>query len=87
MTEEERTKANRKARVIASDIALYNEAKIVQGIERDDLFDALKNEIEEGRESYKSQVSVEVYTRTNFFERALNDVLLRPKAHVKSKIW
>ena len=87
MTDEEKTKALRLARAIASDISLYNEKKIVEGIERDSLFDTLKAEIEEGRELWKSRVSVEVYTKTNFFDRALNDVVLKPKAHIKSKIW
>jgi hypothetical protein len=87
MTEEERTKAMRLARAIASDISLYNEQKIIRGIEQDNLFETLKDEIEEGRELFKSRVSVEVYTKTNFFDRAIVDVIIKPKGHVKSKIW
>ncbi len=87
MTDEEKAKANRLARAIASDISLYNEAKIVQGIENDSLFDVLKGEIEEGRELYKSRVSAEIYTRTNFFERAIVDVVVAKKGHIRSKIW
>ena len=34
MTDEERTKALRLARAIASDISLYNEQKIIKGIEQ-----------------------------------------------------
>src|SRR5688572_9842877 len=41
--------ARRLARAIASDLSLYNEEKIVQGIQNDDLFTALAEEIEEGR--------------------------------------
>jgi len=87
MTDEEKVKAMRLARAIASDISLYNEQKIVKGIEQDNLFDVLKDEIEEGRELYKSRVSQELFTTTNFYERALIDIVLRSKAHVKSKIW
>jgi hypothetical protein len=87
MTEEEKIKAMRLARAIASDISLYNEQKIIKGIEQDNLFEVLKDELEEGRELYKSRVSVEVFTQMNFFERAVNDIVLRSKAHVKSKIW
>ena len=47
MTEEEKIKANRLARAIASDISLYNEQKIIKGIEQDNLFDVLKEELEE----------------------------------------
>ncbi|HVE87995.1 MAG TPA: hypothetical protein VND93_34295 [Myxococcales bacterium] len=87
MTEEEKVKAMRLARAIASDISLYNEQKIIKGIEQDNLFDVLKDEIEEGRELYKSRVSAELYTTTNFFDRAIVDIVIRSKAHVKSKIW
>ncbi|AKF82003.1 hypothetical protein OWM54_39500 [Myxococcus sp. MISCRS1] len=87
MTDEEKIKAMRLARAIASDISLYNEQKIIKGIEQDNLFEVLKEELEEGRELYKSRVSQEVFTTANFFERAINDIVLRSKAHVKSKIW
>lgn len=87
MTEEEKVKAMRLARAIASDISLYNEQKIIKGIEQDNLFEVLKDELEEGRELYRSRVSPEVFSRANFFERAINDIVLRSKAHVKSRIW
>jgi hypothetical protein len=87
LTEEEKIKAQRLARAIASDISLYNEQKIVKGIEQDNLFDVLKDELAEGRELYKSRVSAELYTNTNFFDRAVVDIVVRSKAHVKSKIW
>ena len=87
MTEEEKAKAIRLARAIASDISLYNEQKIIKGIEQDNLFDVLKEELEEGRELYKSRVSPELYKSTNFFDRAVVDIVIRSKAHIKSKIW
>jgi hypothetical protein len=87
MTEEEKMKAIRLARAIASDISLYNEQKVVQGIEQDNLFDVLRDEIEEGRELFKSRVSPELFSRTNFFDRAIIDVVIKPKGHIKSKIW
>ena len=87
MTDEEKTKAVRLARAIASDISLYNEQKIVKGIEQDNLFDAIKDELQEGRDLYKSRVSQEIFQSANFFERAVIDLILRSKGHVKSKIW
>jgi hypothetical protein len=42
-------RARQFARAIASDLAMYNEAKLVQGIQNDTLFDSMKEEIEEGR--------------------------------------
>ena len=83
MTDEERTKAMRLARAIASDISLYNEQKIIKGIEQDNLFDVLKDELDEGRDLYRSRVSQEVFTTTNFFDRAMVDIIVRGKAHVR----
>ena len=87
MTDEEKMKAMRLARAIASDISLDNEQKIIQGIENDNLFATLKDEIEEGRELFKTRVSPEIFRQTNFFDRAIVDVVLKPKGYVKSKIW
>jgi hypothetical protein len=78
--------ARRLARAIASDVSLYNEEKIVRGIENDSLFNELGEEIEEGRALYKSRVSPELYHR-NFYDRALVDILIKSKGHVKSRIW
>jgi hypothetical protein len=78
--------ARRLARAIASDLSLYNEEKIRKGIEEDDLFSSLSEEIEEGRALYKSRVSSELFHR-NFYDRALVDILVKSKGHVKSKGW
>ena len=78
--------ARRLARAIASDLSLYNEEKIVQGIQGDNLFDALADEIEEGRALFKSRVAPELYAK-NFYDRAIVDILVRSKGHVQSKLW
>ena len=79
--------AMRLARAICSDVSLYNEEKIVRGIEQDNFFDAVRDELEEGRELYRSRVAPELYQKTNFYDRAIVDVILKSKGHVKSKIW
>jgi spore germination protein GerM len=79
--------ARRLARAIASDVSLYNEEKIIQGILNDNLFEVMSAEIEEGRELYKSRVSPELYGSTNFYDRAIVDILVKSKGHIKSKIW
>jgi hypothetical protein len=78
--------ARRLARAIASDLSLYNEDKIVTGIQNDNLFESLSEEIEEGRALYKRRVSPDLYPR-NFYDRALVDILVKAKGHVKSKLW
>ncbi|MEL7369083.1 MAG: hypothetical protein AAFN74_09245 [Myxococcota bacterium] len=80
-------KAMRLARAIAGDIALYNEEKIVQGIQDDNLFDVLDAEIAEGLSLYRSRVAPELFESTNFFNLAIIDVILKGKGHIKSPIW
>ena len=79
-------RARQLARAIASDLTLYHEAKILDGIANDSLFDVMSEEIEEGRELFKSRVTPDIYAQ-NIYERALVDVLVKSKGHVKSKIW
>lgn len=80
-------KAMRLARAIASDISLYNEEKVKQGIENDTFFDAIASELQEGRELYRSRVDPQLYGRTNYYDRAVCDIIIRSKAHLKSKLW
>ena len=77
----------RLARAIASDIALYNEQKIIDGIVHDNLFDVMKDEINEGLTLYRSRVTPELFESSNFYYRAIVDVLVKGKGHIKSKIW
>ncbi len=79
-------RARQLARAIASDLTLYHEAKILEGIQNDTLFDVMAEEIEEGRQLFKSRVTEEIYGQ-NIYDRAIVDVLIKAKGHVKSKIW
>jgi hypothetical protein len=78
--------ARRLARAIASDLSLYNEEKIMEGIQNDNLFQALSEELEEGRALFKSRVSPDLFAK-NFYDRAVIDILVRAKGHVQSKMW
>ena len=79
--------ARRIARAVVSDIALYNARKVEEGIEKDSLFDLLKDEIEEGRSYYTSRVDPDIVKSTNFFNQALVDVLVKPAGRIPSKVW
>ena len=80
-------RASRLARTIASDISLYNEEKIIRGITNDSLYEEIEEELEEGRELYKGRVDPGRYETTNLFDKAVVDIILRSKGHVKSNIW
>ena len=79
-------RARQLARAIASDLTLYHEKEIVEGIENDTLFEVMKEHIEEGRALFKSRVTAEIY-QLNLYDRAIVDVMIKSKGHVKSKIW
>jgi len=79
--------ANRLARAIASDLSLYNEAKIKEGIENDSFFSVLAESFTEKRAHHESRVYPKILGGSNFFDRALVDVILARKGHIKSKIW
>jgi hypothetical protein len=78
--------ARRLARAIASDLSLYNEEKITEGVTNDNLFDVLSDEIEEGRALFKSRVAPDLYAK-NYYDRAIIDILVRSKGHVESPLW
>ncbi len=79
--------ARRLARAIVSDIELYNAEKIKNGIEKDTLFDSIKDELDEGRALFKDRVAPGVAEQGNFFDLAVVDVLLKHSAKYNSKIW
>lgn len=79
--------ARRLARAIASDLSLYNEKKIIEGIQNDTLFEIMAEEIKEGRDLYEQRVAEEIRESSNFFELALVDILFKTKGHIESPIW
>ena len=78
--------ARRLARAIASDLSLYNEDKILEGLQADNLYESLAEEIEEGRELFRGRVTPELFEK-NFYDRAIIDLLVKSKGHIKCKLW
>jgi hypothetical protein len=79
-------RARQWARAIASDLALYNDEKITQSLEHDNLFEAMEDEIQEGRQHYLQRLAPDLQG-LNLYERALVDVMIKSKAHVRCKLW
>ena len=79
--------ANRLARAIASDIELYNKEEIVEGITKDDLFERLDGVISKGLSLYKKRVTPELFENSNYYHRAIVDILVYQNRSVKSPIW
>jgi len=64
-------KAKRTARVIVSDIVLYNKAKIEEGIANGNLKELLKEDIDRGKELYMAKIPSEVADTSDYFIQAL----------------
>jgi len=79
--------AKRLARTILSDILLYNQAKVKEGIEKDSLFDVLTEELAEGKKYFESMVDEEIRRDTNVFNEAVVDILIKQAGKIKSDIW
>lgn len=79
--------AKRLARTILSDIVLYNQAKVKEGIEKDTLFQVLTEELAEGKKYYEGMVDEEIRKTTNYFNEAVVDVLIKQGGKIKSEIW
>jgi len=78
--------AKRLARAILSDVAMYNKEKVENGIKDDNIFDALKEELEEGRQHFLSRVSADVNPDL-IYEIAVVDVLIKRAGKIESSIW
>ncbi len=63
--------ARRLARLILSDIIIYNAERVEEGVRDGTFFEVLKNEIEDGRNYYESRVPFKVRQRTEFFHETL----------------
>ena len=82
LSPEERTrheKARRLARVLASDIAIYNREKKDRGMQEGNLVAVLGYEIKKSWETSKERVGTEFANSTPYFRDALNDLLAEGK--------
>ncbi|MFQ5597553.1 MAG: two-component system response regulator [Nitrospiria bacterium] len=73
--QKEQEEAIRLARIIVSDIVIYNEEKFSEGIQGDNIYNLLAEEIEEGRQLYASRVSEALRAHTNYLEEAIKDAI------------
>ena len=72
-------KAQRFARLIVSDIVLYNEDAVAEGIQKGTLFDLLKDDIAEGRNLYENRVPLVVRSGKDYLQDAFDDFIASKK--------
>jgi len=72
-------KAKRLARLIVSDIVLYNQAAVEEGVRNNTFSELLAHDIQEARTLYAQRVSEEVRNSTSYLEEAFSELIARKK--------
>ena len=67
--------ARRFARLLVSEIKLYNEQKVTEGRSQNDLYPRLREYIDRSREMYDKRVKPEVAQRYDYFHHELVNTL------------
>ncbi len=82
-----RKSAERLARVMASDIAVYNEEAIKRGIQNDTLFEELSDDLQDAERNWRERVDGEFQDDLGLFKRALIDNIFRGVGNIPSDIF
>ena len=67
--------ARRFARLLVSEVKLYNEQKVTEGRTRMDLYQRLREDIDRSRQMYDKRVKPEVAQRYDYFHHELVNTL------------
>jgi len=67
--------ARRFARLLVSEIKLYNEPKVREGRSRSDIYDRLREDIDRSRQMYDKRVAPPVAARHDYFHQELVNTL------------
>jgi hypothetical protein len=67
--------ARRFARLLVSEIKLYNESKVKEGRSRSDIYDRLREDIDRSRQMYDKRVAPPVAARHDYFHQELVNTL------------
>jgi len=75
-------KARRLARIIITDIALYNQKKVEEGVRNDTFHELFAEELMEGRLFYEQRVPEEVRQGTSYLDDALENFVSQKKSEL-----
>ncbi len=73
--EAQREEARRFARLLVSEIKLYNEEQVERGRETKDLYQRLQEDINRSREMFEKRIAPEVRTDQDYFQDELVRIL------------
>lgn len=76
---EAHVKAKRLARIIVSDIVLYNQARVEEGVRNGTFFEILADDITEGRALYARRVAEEIRKDSSYLEDGFKELIATKK--------
>ncbi len=68
-------KARRFARIIVSDIALYNQETVIEGLRNGTFYDLLRKDVDEGRELYEGRVPGIIKAKKDYYQEAFDNFI------------
>ncbi len=68
-------KARRFARIIVSDIALYNQDAVAAGLRNGSFYELLKTDVDEGRELYEKRVPSVIRSKKDYYQEAFDNFI------------
>jgi DNA-binding response OmpR family regulator len=77
--------AKRLARIIMSDIALYNQRAVEEGVRKGSIDDILHDELEEGKKLYEGRVPPEILSSSNYYREAIDDFVQKRKLDMQKR--
>lgn len=83
--EDPASKAKRLARLIVSDIALYNKKNIEEGVRNGNFEELLAHDIREARSLYARRVPEEIRNNTSFLDEAFAELIEKTKKDLSTK--
>jgi hypothetical protein len=76
-------KARRFARIIVSDIALYNQEAVIEGLKNGTFYALLKNDVDEGRELYEKRVPAVIKSKKDYYQEAFDNFIRAQQKNVR----
>lgn len=78
--------AKRLARIIMSDIALYNQRAVEEGVRNGTIDEVLRDEIDEGKKLYEGRVPSEIVSSTDYYRAAIDEFVKRKKIEMQKRV-
>ena len=78
-----REEARRFAKLLVSEIKLYNERAVLEGREQGNIYERLKEDIDRSRQMYDERIPEDVRASSNFFHEELVRILANGRAEAR----